>query len=468
MHYTPWVSSVAGQSHADVAAVFGESARDFLRASDVPAERIAITGNMAWDGYRDVIALTEQRDAKRSLGLSPDLPLVVYASTLRPGSLAADYVYPDWPWQNLEATLDALQRIHGRRPLQLVLKLHPREQQPERLQRYARVAARYGFAPPILGGHADARHLFASDLVISAESTVGVEAMLVGRPALTLRLGDLYEDYLYREDDATLIVRCADEIEGSIERALFDPATQAALAARRPASVYCFNYLDDGRATERVAHLVEALLDPTEAARRLEHGAAAPLVAQMGPPQAESVGRQHLQQAQRALGDGRTGTAAVVAGKGAGYLAQPGPAHFLQGIAFYQDQRTAEALAAFERATAAEPANPDYLNGVAGALLDLGRAEAAEAAVRRALAAAPDHVDALINLGDILLRRGRAADAVAPLERAAALAPGEPQVLELLARTSPPPRWGSAPPLHRGPACGCERGPGGVARGRDR
>ncbi len=420
---------------ADRVAMFGEFMREWYGQFSVPVEKMAITGNPVWDGYREAVRLIDPRDIKTSLGFDPQRPLVLYASTVNPYLRAADFVYWDWPWQHYEAAMQALAEVHQRRPLQVVVKLHPADQAPGTVKRHQQVARATGVPSLVLaGGHADPRHVLAADLVICVESNIAIEAMLLDRPAMTLQLGGLFQDYLFSDEDGVLIARRPEQIAPAIEAALFDPQVQASLAQRRPYSLYRFGYLNDGRAFDRVLQLIDMMLDPGAAQRRLEQGAPVPLVASPTSEQRWNIGRQHLLQAQRELDDGRLEAAEYLVERALPYLGEIGAVHLLRGGIALRRAQPEAALAAFEAAVTAEPNNPAFHNALASALYEMGRVAEAEAALRRALALDGSYVEALSNLGELLLELGCRQEAVTHLERASVLAPHDQHVRRLLAR----------------------------------
>jgi tetratricopeptide (TPR) repeat protein len=420
--------------HCDVVAVYGEWVKEWYEQCGNPPGKIAVTGNPAWDGYRAIVGFTEVPAVKTSLGLDPERPLVIYATTLRGGRHAADFLYWDWPWQHFEQALRALRRVHDRRPLQLAIKIHPLEERPAVFQKYMRMAREAGVPSILLTGHADPRHLLACDLLLCVDSTMAIEAMMLDRPVVSLRFGDLFSHFIYSRDDATVIADDPERLDQTIEALLFDPATQATAAARRPRSLYRFNYLDDGRAGDRVLQLVEQMIDPARATPWLARGAPAPLTATLDAEARASVARQHLEQARKQLEAGRLDDAAYLLGRSRAFLDNPGEERFLAGYVAYQRGDADGALRAFQEAASADPRNANTHAALASVLHERGEHVGAEAAAARALALDPDHLDALVTLAESLLASGRSAGAASHAARAAALAPDDPQVTDLMRR----------------------------------
>ena len=102
---------------------------------------------------------------------------------------------------------------------------------------------------------------------------------------------------------------------------------------------------------------------------------------------------------------------------------------FLRGSAAYEAGQYTEALAAYDRALALRPDDPNALNNRGIALRNLGRYDEALADYDRALALGPDHPDTLNNRGIALNYLKRHDEALADLDRALALRPDHPDTL---------------------------------------
>lgn len=95
----------------------------------------------------------------------------------------------------------------------------------------------------------------------------------------------------------------------------------------------------------------------------------------------------------------------------------------LLAVALCRQGRVEEGLAAFDRAIALAPGNPDWFGNRAHALLSAGRAADAERDYRRSLALRPADPAALYNLGLLLQRAGRVDEAIASYRKALQLRP---------------------------------------------
>lgn len=434
MHGTLWAPTTDSTINADVVAAFGPWTRDWYLSNGNDATRIAITGNPVWDGYLDAPMLEQAPAVRRQLRLDPGLPVVMYATTIKGLNRAADFTYWDWPHQHYAQAVRALGRLHRRRPIQLLVKLHPRDD-PAAVPDYIRLAEQAGLPVRVIrDGWADPRHIAAADLLVCSDSTIGIEAMLLNRPVVSLQLGQPFPLHLYDDQDGVVVVRDRTELAGAFETALFDDATQALLAERRIESVYRFNYLNDGRAGERVAQLVESLLDPARADAYLAEGAPAALRHSMSVPERQSVAWQHVLQSRTCLEQGRSSRAWAMASHALALVPDMTVAHFLRGHAALQRGDAHSALVELTEATRQVPDNVEYLNTLAAALDTLGQTDEVEAVLRRALALDTQHLNTLANLAILLEQSGQLEEAQLLAERASRVSPDDSQVNELLER----------------------------------
>lgn len=103
-----------------------------------------------------------------------------------------------------------------------------------------------------------------------------------------------------------------------------------------------------------------------------------------------------------------------------------GGVHANLGLIHAQAGRTAEAIAALERAVQASPTQPRFFNALGIAYRSNGQFAKARAAYERALALDPNHAATVLNLGilhDLYL--GNGTEALMLYERYLALAPGD-------------------------------------------
>ncbi len=242
--------------------------RDYFRFPDA---RIECVGTPQFDVYARPLATT-RADLLAHYGFAPGTRLVLYA-TGSPGHC---------PWEpDYARRLLALVRSeHGRGPLGLVVRLHPRD----RAERYAHLASAAelrletaGRADdemddrfnPTADDHAHFAALIRhADVVVNLASTVALDAAANDRPIVHVRYdvepGRAYLDSVERLFDythtarllacgASEVARSPEELDAAVLRCLDDPARHHA-ARRALAAQEGFD--GTGRSAERIADVV--------------------------------------------------------------------------------------------------------------------------------------------------------------------------------------------------------------------
>jgi len=249
LHLTHGISNeenIHSELTASHLGVFGPRCRDWYVARGVDPGRIFVTGNPDWDKYARPVPSSE---ARRTLGMKGDARVVCLAA-----SWYSSHTRLRGDIRGLTArALAAVARLQKRRDVHLIIKMHPNvEASPEW---YSNLASDAGVRRFNVMEHDLATAIFASDLVISFSSNAGVEAVLAGKPVLAMEHG------IFDDRDAVLFAGEDNKhLPSLIEAALYDEELERELAGRRPYTRFRFNYLNDGRATDRVRFLVESLL----------------------------------------------------------------------------------------------------------------------------------------------------------------------------------------------------------------
>jgi Flp pilus assembly protein TadD len=389
-------ADVHGAVHTDVVAVAGEVARDWFLRRGVPPAALVVTGNPGWDHLCGL-----PRGSAATLGLAPGPVVTVATSWL--GADSADHAGARIVHaRQLGASLAAVAALQARgRPLHLVLKLHPSAPAGEET-RVARLAAEAGAHPALVLRDRLTEVLVASDVLVTLPSTIAVEAMIVGTPVIAT-------EFFYEGDAIVTVAAEWEAIAAALDGVLAGGATSADFAARRRAFLARYNGPCDGRAAERVAALVEHLVERGSVA------ADAP-----APGERVVVARGLLR------GGNAAGALALLA-------TAAGPeADTVRGDALVRLGRTAEAERAFRSALAAGAGAP-ALAGLGLLLLERGAHREAETRLTQAAALDATSDWAWCGLGVLAALRGDGAGAVRLLERALGLNPANPDARNALA-----------------------------------
>lgn len=237
----------------DKIAVLDEIAKENALNDGIPPTVITVTGNP----YFDVLPKkAEQFTMERKIAIRQEIglgheTLFFYAGNIFK-SEAKDWGY--WDLDNIRLILDILKHGHEQGALSIVVKLHPRmpDEDKDEIRQFLNRSSAVKLITDI-----DTHDLIlASDLTFVAFSTVGIEAVNMSRPCISLQpgLGDSRKDVLipskkgiipagYTPKDCLILVRQA--VYGEYRSFLLGNASV---------------FRTDGKATERVTNLVYDML----------------------------------------------------------------------------------------------------------------------------------------------------------------------------------------------------------------
>ena len=228
----------------DKTAVYGQYYYDLLtRMSAYPPSSVVITGQPRYD----ILAMADRVFSRESfcakLGLDPDRKIVLVATQplLRPIREAF-----------IRRVLAALKHFPE---VQIIIKTHPREKG----ESYKKAVEKENVKVVILPSKSETfEALYACDLLVAGFSTVITEALVVGKPAVTVSLGGEEPTPFYK--GVTLRVDKEEDLAPAIRKALYDEKTREKLKKERKKFVSKYAHKQDGKATERVISLIERMI----------------------------------------------------------------------------------------------------------------------------------------------------------------------------------------------------------------
>jgi len=226
----------------DKTAVYGPFHYDILtKISAYPPRSVVVTGQPRYDKLVRVHRIFSRKEFCAKLGLDPLGKLVLVATQ-------------GWPMRELfiRSVLRTLKKIPE---VQIVIKPHPRENS----ELYRRVVDAQNVKAEILSKSSDTvEALYSCDLLVAAFSTVITEALVLGKPAVTLNL--TAEDPAPYYKEVTLRMNKKEDLVPAIAKALYDQNTREELRKRARNFTFNHTYKQDGKATERVVNLVEEMI----------------------------------------------------------------------------------------------------------------------------------------------------------------------------------------------------------------
>ncbi len=225
-------------------AVFGPYHKELLtKISAYPIESVVVTGQPRYDVLARTDTWRDRAEVLRGLHLDPAKRTVLWATQTH-GLPAGENL------RNVEAVYEALAGIED---TQLVLKLHPNEDQRATLYRQYKSSS-----STIVGREGDTLALLhACDVLITRNSTVAMEAVALDRPVLILNLSGEPDLVEYVREGVAVGVYRRQDLQGALIRLLEEDSS---LAKHRERFIERYLYRMDGKATERVVGLIDRML----------------------------------------------------------------------------------------------------------------------------------------------------------------------------------------------------------------
>lgn len=146
----------------------------------------------------------------------------------------------------------------------LIIKPHP----TEKSKVYSQIAKKYknviseSFDKPI------AELMASSDVVIIVSSTVGLEAALLDKPIICINMTKEEMASMYISSGVAIEVNRVEELIPTIEEVLYNKKVQKKLANARKKFVYEHAYIQDGKASERVANVIIQMIEESKKKRK--------------------------------------------------------------------------------------------------------------------------------------------------------------------------------------------------------
>jgi glycosyltransferase involved in cell wall biosynthesis len=239
-HAPSWVKHF----RADKIAVMGNKSKDRYVKSGIERDRIIVTGV----AHFDLLFNRDKEQDKQVLvgcGVDPSKRIVVF--TTQP-------IFPAEIEEMLSGVIDAVLKIQD---THLVIKVHPREE----IKAYQAITEKYQNPRICVVKDIDLYALISCcELLVTKFSMTALEAMMIGKPVVTINLSGEPTPVLYEEEGAALGVYRYEDIEQAILKALDDEETRYRMKAGRDKFVRRWAGEPDGKAAQRIVTLMKEMI----------------------------------------------------------------------------------------------------------------------------------------------------------------------------------------------------------------
>lgn len=247
--------TVHREENGDGLAVFGRRGAQPYTEMGITANRIALTGNPAWDVYPQLVTQRSQIRAEfnKQYSFGENDHLVVFATTW-PAFLTA-FCDPNHYESSLRSVLRSVRELRELGvPLRLVIKERPANSQKTAVRDAIIREEAAGFEPVVV--HEDLeRWVVAADAVISVDSNVSIEAMIAGTVPINLWTPMSWLNGPFFDAEDGVIDASYDKLSIALAHALGDDAVRAQVRSQAQARLPEFT-TGVGSATARAADLL--------------------------------------------------------------------------------------------------------------------------------------------------------------------------------------------------------------------
>jgi len=234
-------------------ALQGEEVKNDFRRSGVEEERLVVTGAPLYDFIKEGARIRKEGNNFKYLeehGIDLKKGLIVFASQPHDKKL--------YKIEEKRRILTGLKRAMANFPdCMLIVKLHPYE----RYEELGDSLERNGDKNIVVVRDINIFDLIdVCDLLITKWSTCALEAILLGKPVMTINLGGTPDPFPYAANHVALDVCREEDILPALRRILYDRNTKEMLKESRPKFIEKYAYRLDGNATDRILSLIQEMM----------------------------------------------------------------------------------------------------------------------------------------------------------------------------------------------------------------
>lgn len=232
---------------ADKFAAWGKASVDWYAKFNNPSEKFEVTGNPYFDMLKDWRPQLSRQEIFRRLNLDKNKGIILLAT--QQINKFSSFWTDDLFWVMVEKVLKVLKYFPDK---QLIIKVDPYEDMAHYRDRILLSSSNNSIA---IRNIDISTLLYLSELVITQDSTVGLEGIIFDKPLITINLTKREDRVPYAKKQAAIGVYKEEDLTKAIQMVLFDPAVILQLKLGRKKFLEEYVYRMDGRTTERIANI---------------------------------------------------------------------------------------------------------------------------------------------------------------------------------------------------------------------
>lgn len=237
---------IYGKTYADKFAVYGEFTKEIFVSAGIDPEKIVITGGQQWDNIINYEGISKKEFCKEH-GLNENKGIILYA-----GHLIFDREISE---REVSGVIEAVKKFPE---MQLIIRAHPSE--PLSLYE-SLINDLNGEDILVFKKPHDFDSVNLCDILITQASTVAMDAIIAGKPVITINLGHGDDPYPYSVEGAVIGVYKKEDIVPAINKVLNDDNILNELKNNRNEFILRHLHKIDGKSQERIAELIKDMLN---------------------------------------------------------------------------------------------------------------------------------------------------------------------------------------------------------------
>jgi len=238
---------------ADKFAAWGEASVDWYGKFGNSLEKFEVTGNPRFDTLANWRPKLSRQELCRQLNLDVNKGIILFAT--QQINKFSSFWTDDLFWVMADKLLTAMRKFPDK---QLIIKVDPYEDVGPYRNRIKENSHNNAIAVKDVDIYT---LIFLSELVITLDSTVGIEAMIFDKPLVTVNLTKRCDRVPYAEKEAAIGVYEEESLLPAIEKALTDQEAISRLKICRNRFLKEYAYEIDGKADVRLSNFIKHYIE---------------------------------------------------------------------------------------------------------------------------------------------------------------------------------------------------------------